>query len=89
MDSRIPAHFVTREIAPLRPTTFQTISVECVVDVHAIARKPVRLSRRRARRHPAADECEIQARTMEHCKVCAEECRRCGHACQELLATIA
>jgi uncharacterized protein DUF326 len=26
---------------------------------------------------------------MEHCKVCAEECRRCEEACQQLLAAVA
>jgi hypothetical protein len=35
------------------------------------------------------DECEIHAaHGMEHCKVCAAECRRCEQACQELLAAI-
>jgi hypothetical protein len=33
------------------------------------------------------DECEIHAaHGMEHCRVCAAECRRCEQACQELLA---
>jgi hypothetical protein len=30
------------------------------------------------------DECERHAH-MPHCQVCAEACRRCDHACQELL----
>ena len=35
------------------------------------------------------DECEIHARHgMKHCEVCAEECRRCEQACQELLDAI-
>jgi hypothetical protein len=33
------------------------------------------------------DECEIHAaHGMEHCRVCAAECRRCEQAWQELLA---
>jgi hypothetical protein len=37
-----------------------------------------------------AGECETHAaHGMEHCKVCAAECRRCEQACQELLAAIA
>ena len=36
-----------------------------------------------------ADECEIHAaHGMEHCRVCAAECRGCEQACQELLAAI-
>jgi hypothetical protein len=36
-----------------------------------------------------SDECEIHARHgMAHCKVCAEECRRCEQVCQELLDAI-
>jgi hypothetical protein len=35
-----------------------------------------------------ADECEIHAaHGMEHCRVCAAECRGCEQACQELLAS--
>jgi hypothetical protein len=35
------------------------------------------------------DECEIHAmHGMKHCEVCAEECRRCEQACQELLDAI-
>ena len=35
------------------------------------------------------DECELHAaHGMEHCRVSAEECRRCEQACQELLPTI-
>jgi hypothetical protein len=35
------------------------------------------------------DECEIHAKHgMEHCRVCAAECRRCEQACQELLDAI-
>lgn len=33
-----------------------------------------------------ADECDLHAAHMEHCRVCAEACRECESACQELLA---
>ena len=37
-----------------------------------------------------AAECEMHAaHGMEHCRVCATDCRRCEHACKELLAAIA
>jgi hypothetical protein len=37
-----------------------------------------------------AAECEIHAaHGMEHCRVCAADCRRCEQACKELLAAIA
>jgi hypothetical protein len=35
-----------------------------------------------------ADECEIHAMMRAHCGVCAEACRRCERACQDLLATM-
>ena len=36
------------------------------------------------------DECDIHAaHGMEHCRICAAECRRCEQACQELLGAIA
>ena len=31
------------------------------------------------------EECERHARMHEHCRVCAEACRRSEHACRELL----
>jgi hypothetical protein len=31
------------------------------------------------------DECERHARMHEHCRVCAEVCRRCELACREFL----
>ncbi|MCU0273597.1 MAG: four-helix bundle copper-binding protein [Acidimicrobiales bacterium] len=31
------------------------------------------------------DECESHASHMEHCGVCAEQCRRCEQACDALL----
>lgn len=34
------------------------------------------------------DECELHAAIHVHCLVCAEACRRCQRACQDLLATI-
>ena len=34
------------------------------------------------------DECERHARHHGHCRVCAEACRRCEHACQELLGAL-
>ena len=35
-----------------------------------------------------AEECEKHADMHEHCKVCADACRRCEQACAELLAAI-
>ena len=35
------------------------------------------------------DECERHSQHMEHCKVCALECRGCEQACRELLDAIA
>jgi len=35
-----------------------------------------------------AEECELHAPHHEHCRVCAEVCRRCKQACDDLLATI-
>ena len=34
------------------------------------------------------DECERHAPHHEHCRVCAEACRRCEHDCRELLAVM-
>jgi uncharacterized membrane protein len=34
------------------------------------------------------DECERHAHKHEHCRVCAEACRRCEHACGQLLAAM-
>jgi hypothetical protein len=34
------------------------------------------------------DECERHARLHEHCRVCAEACRRGEQACRELLAAM-
>jgi hypothetical protein len=36
----------------------------------------------------SAEECEWHAAYHEHCRVCAEVCRRCKKACDDLLATI-
>jgi hypothetical protein len=35
-----------------------------------------------------ADECERHAQMHEHCRVCAQACRRCEQAGQELLASL-
>jgi hypothetical protein len=35
-----------------------------------------------------ADECERHAQMHEHCRINAEECRRCEQTCQELLAAM-
>jgi hypothetical protein len=34
------------------------------------------------------EECEKHAAQHEHCRICAEVCRRCEDACNELLAVI-
>ena len=34
------------------------------------------------------DECASHAEMHEHCKICAEACRRCERACAELLASL-
>jgi Domain of Unknown Function (DUF326) len=34
------------------------------------------------------DECERHAAHHDHCRVCAESCRRCEQACSDLLASI-
>ena len=34
------------------------------------------------------DECERHAQMHQHCRVCAEACRRCEHVCRELLNAI-
>jgi hypothetical protein len=36
----------------------------------------------------SAEECERHAAHHEHCRVCAEVCRRCKKACDDLLAII-
>jgi hypothetical protein len=35
------------------------------------------------------DECDRHAPHHDHCRVCAEVCRRCEQACRDLLASIA
>src|ERR687891_649297 len=35
-----------------------------------------------------AEECDRHAAHHEHCRLCAEVCRRCKNACDELLATV-
>src|SRR5918912_1211874 len=35
-----------------------------------------------------AAECERHAHHHEHCRLSAEECRRCEHACDDLLAAL-
>src|SRR5699024_8918970 len=35
-----------------------------------------------------AAECEKHADMHDHCRICAEACRRCGPACSDLLAVI-
>lgn len=35
-----------------------------------------------------ADECARHADHHEHCRICADSCRRCEQACNELLAAI-
>jgi hypothetical protein len=34
-----------------------------------------------------ADECE-RHQQMEHCRICAQACRRCEHACNDLLTKL-
>jgi hypothetical protein len=34
------------------------------------------------------DECERHAAHHEHCRICADVCRRCERACNELIAAI-
>jgi hypothetical protein len=36
----------------------------------------------------AAEECERHAAHHEHCRICAEVCRRCEAACADLLASM-
>jgi hypothetical protein len=36
----------------------------------------------------SAEECERHAAHHEHCRVCAEVCRRCEKACDDLLAVV-
>jgi hypothetical protein len=36
-----------------------------------------------------ADECELHAHHHKHCRLCAEECRRCERACTELRSVLA
>jgi hypothetical protein len=35
-----------------------------------------------------AEECDKHASHHEHCRICAEVCRRCEQSCRDLLATI-
>src|SRR5699024_2251527 len=46
------------------------------------------LEARQAACRSCAEECEKHAEMHEHCKVCADACRRCEKACAELLASI-
>lgn len=39
-------------------------------------------------RRACADECDRHAAHHDHCRVCAEVCRRCEQACSDLLASI-
>lgn len=36
----------------------------------------------------AADQCEREAETYTHCRVCADACRRCEAACARLLESL-
>jgi hypothetical protein len=36
----------------------------------------------------SAEECEQHAAHHEHCRICAEVCRRCKEACDDLLSTM-
>jgi len=36
----------------------------------------------------SAEECERHAHHHEHCRLCAEECRRCERACDDLLEAL-
>lgn len=36
----------------------------------------------------SAEECERHAHHHEHCRLCADECRRCEQACNALLAAL-
>lgn len=42
----------------------------------------------RAQVEACGDECEGHAGMHEHCRVCAEACRRCERACADLLAAM-
>jgi hypothetical protein len=42
----------------------------------------------RAACRASAEECERHAHHHEHCRLCGGECRRCEHACDELLAAL-
>lgn len=35
-----------------------------------------------------ADECAAHAGTHDHCRICAEVCRRCELACEDLLTSL-
>jgi len=46
---------------------------------------------RMLRTHPrrsCGEECAGHADMHEHCRVCADVCRRCEQACRELLAAL-
>jgi hypothetical protein len=34
------------------------------------------------------DQCRKHALEHEHCRICADACHRCGHACRELLTAM-
>ena len=36
----------------------------------------------------SAEECERHAHHHEHCRLCAEECRRCERVCDEMLTAL-
>ena len=38
--------------------------------------------------HSCGDECASHAEHMEHCRVCADVCRTCEQACQDLLSAM-
>jgi hypothetical protein len=35
-----------------------------------------------------SEECDLHAAHHQHCRICAEVCRRCQQACENLLATM-
>jgi hypothetical protein len=73
------------DCADVCQATLRVLSRQHERDV-TVTRALVETARAASRR--CADECERHAAHHGHCRLCAEACRRCERACDELLAAM-